>query len=247
MKSYKTKVIVFGDYFETYHYEKAQVTDVPRPPRKKKEVNENAPKKKFAGSINRTRNTVRRLIAANFEHSNCAFLTLTFAENMQDISEANRLFKAFIRALRNEIYYHHHKTFPLENFKYLAVIEFQKRGAIHYHLLINMPFVPFDDLAHYWPHGWTKINRVEHVRNIGLYVSKYLYKDVRDPRLAGKRAYQTSRNLVRPFAITESDFVRGFLSNVGKKHSLVYKNTFDNEYTGKVHYRLLRKGGERNM
>lgn len=241
--SYKTKLIVFGEYFETYHYSKAQLLGVAKPKKKKamKSDDRQEPKKKFAHSINRTRNTVRRLISANFTNKS-SFLTLTFAENMQDIAYANKCFKAFIRALRNEIIYHHQKDFPIENFKYLAVIEFQKRGAIHYHLIINMPFIPFEVLDPYWSHGWNKINKVHHVNDIGLYVSKYLYKDVNDPRLRGKRCYQTSRNLIRPFEVTEKNFVRGFLSNVGKKKKLLYTNTFDNEYTGKVHYRLLRKG-----
>lgn len=243
IQSYQTKIIVFGDYFETYHYSKPQIKGHKKIKIPKEISMQKEPQKgKFASSINRTRNTVRRLISANFENNHCSFLTLTFAENMQDISYANKCFKAFIRSLRNEIYYHHHKDFPLENFKYLAVIEFQKRGSIHYHLILNMPFVPVENLDTYWPHGWNKINKIKHVKHVGAYVSKYLYKDVNDPRLRGKRAYQTSRNLIRPFDITEKDFVRGFLSNVGRSHKLQYKNTFDNEYTGKVHYRLLRKG-----
>lgn len=242
IESYKTKLIVFGEYFETYHYSKPQITGVAKPKKKKATPMDDSqePKKKFAYSMNRTRNTVRRLISANFSNKS-DFLTLTFADNIQDLDYANKCFKAFIRALRNEIYYHHHDKFPVENFKYLAVIEFQKRGAIHYHVLMNCPFLGWDTWYKYWDHGWLKINKVKHVNDIGLYVSKYMRKDSCDIRLRGKRSYQTSRNLIRPYEVIDKNFVRGFLSNVGKKKKLLYTNTFDNEYTGKVHYRLLRR------
>ncbi|MEI9966981.1 MAG: replication initiator [Candidatus Moraniibacteriota bacterium] len=192
---------------------------------------------KFQHSINRTRNTARRLISANFDAGD-AFLTLTFARNVEDLALANSLFKSFIRSLRITI---SARGYDPEKFKYFAVIEFQKRGAVHYHVLLRVPYLDIEDYQALWPYGWFKINRIQHVRNVGLYVSKYMRKDISDPRLRGKRSYQCSRNLIRPVVITDKDFVRPVLSNAKRSASLVYKSSFDNQHTGKVHYRLLRR------
>src|SRR5690606_4574852 len=59
------------------------------------------------------------------------FLTLTFAENVQDIDHGNRAFRNFMRRFEYDTGL---------KLKYVCVIEFQKRGAIHYHLVVfNLP------------------------------------------------------------------------------------------------------------
>ena len=57
-----------------------------------------------------------------------SFITLTFAENVRDLDEANRKFHIYVTQIR--------KRFP--GFKYLGVPEFQERGAVHYHLMTNI-------------------------------------------------------------------------------------------------------------
>jgi len=62
-------------------------------------------------------------------------------------------------------------------FDYLWVAELQKRGAVHYHVLIWMPKklqLPKPDNAGWWRHGMTKI---EKVRNAVGYAAKYVSKD----------------------------------------------------------------------
>lgn len=237
--AFDVKLIVFGDYFEVYKYSKPQITNRKRIViEKKTKIMDEEKKTRFQYSLNRTRNTVRRLVSANF-HNRDRFVTLTFAENLQDVRIANTCFKQFIRYIRH--YLISQGEFKIEDFKYLAVIEFQKRGAIHYHLMMKAPFLPDDILQIAWPYGFFKVNVTEHVENIGAYISKYLYKDVSDPRLRGKRAYQTSRNLLRPFEITEKHSVREFLSNVKPISRVLKKSTFDNEFTGRVYYRQYKR------
>ena len=57
-----------------------------------------------------------------------SFITLTFKENLKDISIANKKFNSFVSNVRKK----------KKDFKYIAVPEFQKRGAVHYHLLSNL-------------------------------------------------------------------------------------------------------------
>ena len=91
--------------------------------------------KNYGNTNQRRRDMIRRLACCNFNNKYDKFLTLTFAENKIDIQECNVLFKAFIRKLKNKYN---------KNLKYLAVIEFQKRGAVHYHVLLTIPYVPQD-------------------------------------------------------------------------------------------------------
>jgi hypothetical protein len=237
---YDVKVVVFGRFHEVYKYmipQKANYTRIPKEGIIKRQKGGN----RSAFSLGRTRNTVRRLVAANFDAKNDTFLTLTFADNIQDLDYANKLFKSFIRSLRLYLREAHGPEIA-DAFKYLAVLEFQKRGAIHYHVILgDVPFLPFEILTPMWPYGWYKLNRIEHVRNVGAYVSKYLYKDVSDPRLRGKRAYQSSRNLTRPFVIVEKNTCREILSNVKRRSVLVKKGTFDNDFTGRVYYRQYER------
>ena len=108
---------------------------------------------------------------------------------MTNIKECNILFKAFIRKLKLKY---------KKDLKYLAVIEFQRRGAVHYHVLLNIPYIPQKDLQELWGNGFVFINAIDHVDNIGAYILKYITKDNNDSRLMGQKAYLTSRNLKQP-------------------------------------------------
>lgn len=92
--------------------------------KKDKEINRNK-------VLARNRRTVRQLVNSNPDCNK--FLTLTFADNLTDIDKANYQFKKFIERLK-----YRYSSIEL---KYIAVIEFQKRGAVHYHLLNNLPYI----------------------------------------------------------------------------------------------------------
>ena len=129
------------------------------------------------------------------------FLTLTFAENLIDLQACNELFKAFIRKLKI--------TNP--NLKYLVVPEFQKRGAVHYHLLLNLDYVESIQLSKLWGHGFIKIKKLKNYINIGLYVSKYIGKDLDDERYINNKKYFTSRNLEKPMTFYSREKNLNFL------------------------------------
>jgi hypothetical protein len=124
------------------------------------------------------------------------FLTLTFKKNLTDIELANYEFTKFMQRLNWEA---GHKT---AYHKYVVVIEFQKRGAIHYHqILFNMPFIYKTKLQEIWGNGFIKVKEIDDVRDVGFYVTKYLVKDLRDPRLKGHKSYFISRGLLKPTII----------------------------------------------
>lgn len=96
-----------------------------------------------------------------------AMVTLTYA---RADSWQPRHVKAFIQACRK---YLQRKGY---SFRYTWVAELQKRGAVHYHVLIWLPkglTLPKPDKRGWWPHGST---RIEWVRNAVGYIAKYAAK-----------------------------------------------------------------------
>lgn len=192
--------------------------------------------KNYANTNQRRRDKIRRLACTNFNNKYDKFLTLTFAENMTNIEECNLLFKNFIKRLKY--------TYKLQNLKYLAVIEFQERGAVHYHVLLNIPYIPHKELQELWGNGFVFINAISHVDNLGAYILKYMTKDNNDTRLMGKKAYLTSRNLKQEETIINHDLkdFNKLESKIIQKYNLndlkaVYEANYDTEMLGNCTYK----------
>jgi hypothetical protein len=196
-------------------------------------------------SISRTRSNIRRIVNANPQLNQ--FLTLTFAQSMPDLLEAN---KQFDRAMKRIIRAHPY-------FQYIAVNEFQKDvdyygrkkergGSVHYHLLCNLG--PKDTskakmfewerkfAEKYWKNGFVKIKPVSQVTNLGAYFCKYLGKDMFDKRMFRKKKYFCSRTLNRPVEATGDEAQRFFNRHV-QSIQPIFEKTFSGEFTGKVDYK----------
>ena len=192
--------------------------------------------KNYANTNQRRRDKIRRLACTNFNNKYDKFLTLTFAENKTNIEECNLLFKNFINRLKYK--------YNLLCLKYLAVIEFQERGAVHYHVLLNIPYIPHKELQELWGNGFVFVNAISHVDNLGAYILKYMTKDNNDTRLMGKKAYLTSRNLKQEETIVNHD-LRDFdklESKIIQKYNLndlkaVYEANYDTEMLGNCTYK----------
>ena len=185
------KAILSGDVIEVMNYDEPVVYGYKCKYNKGKVKTTN---KKRSDNINKSKMTLRRLINANVNKFS-KFVTLTYRENMQDISQAKLDFKRFIQRYKRKYNV---------KLKYVYVIEFQKRGAVHFHVVFfNMPFVDVNKLSRIWGHGFVKINRINGVDNVGAYVVKYMSKDLLDDRLNGRDLYGRSRGLKAPIVITD--------------------------------------------
>ena len=131
-----------------------------------------------------------------------------------------------------------------KNIKYLAVIEFQNRGAVHYHVLSDIPYIPQEELQELWGEGFVYINAITHVDNIGAYIVKYMTKDNTDDRLQGLKAYLFSRNLKKPEEIinhNQKEFNK--LEKIIKSRydientDPVYEAVFDTDKLGSCEYK----------
>ena len=166
-------------------------------------------------NILRTKSRFKRLVRSNPNLTK--FITLTFAENQTDLTYANKYFNKFIKRL----------TALYPSFQYIAVPEFQKRGAVHYHLLCNIStFVENKTLADVWGAGFVNIQNLRKIgiKRIDLYMIKYLTKGI-DNRLFGRRRFLCSRGIKKPIILTAvKQFV---ILKMFNNLKLIYKKRFD--------------------
>jgi len=99
---------------------------------------------------------------------------LTYHNNYPKTSkDVKRHLDTFLKFLRRK------------NLKYFWVLEFQKRGAVHYHLIIfNLPYMELSNMRLLWPFGHSHLvivrNRATAVRYLIKYLSK---KDKKKPKM----------------------------------------------------------------
>jgi hypothetical protein len=124
-------------------------------------------------SLKQTFKKLRYLINNNFSGKpNELHVVLTYAENMTDTKRLYRDFKNFMDRLK-------YNFKGQSSIDYISVIEPQKRGAWHSHLLLRFNdldtvYIENKKLAELWGHGFVKIRSLKDVDNIGAYLSAYL-------------------------------------------------------------------------
>lgn len=148
--------------------------------------------------------------------------------------------------------------------KYLAVIEYQKRGAIHYHMLCNLnkDMFPGNDepsarLKDYtnkeilfsdnvWCNGLCNIKNITKVDNLGAYIIKYITKEMTTQK--NKKKYLKSNNLLKGEVIGNKVLTQEELENkdrvdIGgivesyRDRLPVYTSSYHNDFWGKITYR----------
>ena len=258
---YTMKVIECGKYTQFYYFNKEKV----KKEKKKKDIDiDNLYKNEITISkrndlkiieyknIMRSKFQLQRLVKSN-EDIFKTFITLTFADNITSIEQANKKFDIWRTKIKS-IY---------KDFKYVCVPEFQKRGAVHYHLLTNIeiqkeysyirrnkqnetqliiPQKEFSDKqllkmtlkqrehcydVKFWSYGLTSIFPMKNINVVG-YITKYMTKDI-DNRLFGKRRYFNSQNLIIPrihFVDMTSDFEFLYLLEKQNNSTKVYEGSY---------------------
>lgn len=139
-----------------------------------KSFNHNEKRIDNLSSVSQSIKHMREYINANITNpKNVLFITLTYAENMQDTDKLYQDFKRFNMRLK---YYLNKNKLPSP--EYFLVVEPQARGSLHGHLLLifqeSAPFIPNEKLADIWGHGFVKTKSLKNVDNIGAYLSAYL-------------------------------------------------------------------------
>lgn len=225
--AYFLTATTYGDYVDLYIHEKPIIKAKNLQSRrnhgfKQKEKVDRSNDYRRRNSI-RALNNIRQLTLANFNNDYVKLLTLTFGDCDFDITNpriCNKLLSKFLQKLR--------KRFP--TFKYLGVIEFQKRGAVHYHVLCDLPFFDKEDLATLWGHGFIDIRKPDFM--VGSYLFKYLSKTLYDQKLKGVRVYFYSKNLTKP--ILNTGVTAFTIAEKLKDCEIHFANEYTNKYNGDV-------------
>lgn len=232
-----TKVIKSGDKLEFYKYEDPVYKGFKAGNRQCRNPDNISPEEKQENrrrSMRRARKKVMRYVNANAEDL-CRFWTLTFSDNKIDLDQANEEFKNFTRRLR----YHY------PDIEYICVVEFQKRGAVHYHMLINK-WINQSFMTEVWSNGYTWVNYIpfSDIDNLGLYISKYMTKE-NDERLRGQKSYWTSTGIKKPIEINNPTLeqIKKLFNLYKDKYEInincLYNTIFETEYFGSVIYSIF--------
>lgn len=253
------KTITYGDVVEIYQYEK----DVRYHGRNGKRIRRKDGGSDLASSVSnsvlspeqraekrkdnarRSAMVFRRLVSANLGEQDCPLLvSLTYAENIEDIGRAHKDFNSFARNVRAKFG---------KGIRYIAVPEFQKRGAVHFHALfwgLDSKTLAESErrtrlVAKMWGQGFVDLVVTDGNHKISGYLSKYMAKTFCDSRLKGKKAYISSQNIKRPVveknALIEPLFY-GDLEDVPdlSTASLLKEKLYDTVWLGRGRYRLYK-------
>ncbi|MFR2585199.1 MAG: hypothetical protein ACLTAK_01375 [Bacilli bacterium] len=279
-KSYTIKVIQCGEYYQIYRFNKIKIKNDKIKEKindKKNSVDlwidvdtdklikfENYQKKPSRGvivkkNIDRSKFQLQRLIKAN-ENKFKTFITLTFSDNLKSIEEANKKFDIWRTKIKS-IY---------KDFSYVCVPEFQKRGAVHYHLLTDLEieneyqYIRRNKLTKvklilpqegknsqfdvkYWSYGFTSVFNVKDINIVG-YLSKYMTKDI-DNRLFGKRRYLCSNNLIKPneyYINLYDDQEFSIIADILANSDITYDSSYLDVFGDVIDYTEYKRASDRS-
>jgi len=232
-----TKTIFNGSYLEQWQYEKAPKY---HPVRRKRRVIERRQegfvdlKRRRLDNLRRTRKGFLGLVSINSSRGDrSALLTLTMV-SIVDVATASKAFNEFSQTLR--------RLFG-NGFRYIGVPEFQKRGAVHYHVIVwGLPDRVIENerdtrfLQHCWARGFLDCIPTDGSEKIAGYLAKYMQKAMFDERLGYKRAYLASRNVMRPVLFKAAAVVANSRAVLGCDLELIGDRSFGTDWLGMGRY-----------
>jgi len=246
-----TKAIIYGSILELYQYE----TNIRSVGGKRTGVQSGAcvqsvgvdsefgrtqRLQKRQDNQNRSLLEFRRLVIANISLSTPPILvTVTYSTNQTDLRCGYEDWKTFARNMCREFG---------KGIRYIAVPEFQRRGAVHFHALYwglpeNIHLEERDTrlVASLWGRGYVDVYLTDGRENLAGYLSKYMSKAYFDPRMFGRRMYRCSRNILRP--LVEKSVGMWYLSErygIGVDNPACVDKSFVTKWLGTGRYRLYK-------
>lgn len=206
-----TKIIQSGDLIEKYEYERNPPVHLPRDNKRGRvapfgydqlteEERADRLHKRRVSSVNRCRQSFFRLVRANLSKTPPIMLAFTMLDIL-DLRISYACFHAFGQRLR--------RAFG-KDIAWIAVPEFQERGAVHFHVLMwNLPYEIAKTetegstrrIQNLWRAGYVDCIQTDGSPKLATYLAKYMSKAMSDSRLLGKKSYSASRNVLRPVSL----------------------------------------------
>jgi len=220
------KIRFIGDTVQVYEYEKSL------PIRRKVRAADSYTKRnkkdatRSPDSIRRARQSFIRIVRSNLAGGGePSLFTFTMHQKLP-YSASSVIFTRFIARLRRR---------AGKSFRYIAVPEFQKRGAVHWHVLLWGFPVEYGCVGHMairrgkkvfvetcpperkcerktrrisrlWLSGFVDAIATDGSPFLAGYLAKYMQKAMYDVRLSGKRAYYCAHNVLRPMSFGSDAF-----------------------------------------
>lgn len=254
-ENYNTKIVQFGNYIQVYYYpyqkhKNLENFDIDSLSKKKSSdiVGKILEDKMLSKNIIRSRLQCQRIAKANADVWT-SFITLTYKDNFTDLKSAKNDLSFFIKNIKK----------VKKDLKYIVIPEFQKRGAIHFHLLTNLSTqdnhiikqqkdnAKFYDVK-YWSKGFTSFENVQgDIKKVVGYISKYMTEDTCDNRLFGFRKFSASQNLERPkeyFISLDHKYSadRRKFNKLLKDYEKIYENSYVDNLNYEVNFIEFYKG-----
>lgn len=204
------KIIVYGDNLEfcMWNFEANKES--------KCKVKESS-KEQQKRNKNRMKDMLIKLAINNFEQTDY-FCTVTYKRNERLYSRARKDYEVFLNRLK--------KLYP--EIKYLGIMERQKRGAWHLHIILRYEgYLDFKIINRLWNNrnyfdeeiqrdfrGYIKIeNRLKGIKDAAAYISKYISKSLDSNYNKGKKLSFRSRNLDYPLEWRDEKQIREIVYN----------------------------------
>ncbi|OGH05821.1 MAG: hypothetical protein A2W22_00495 [Candidatus Levybacteria bacterium RBG_16_35_11] len=231
------KYVQSGQYLETYQYQ----NDLPE----RHFTNKKQKRSRFiriyaqrrVDNVRRQKKQFIRLVRANLcGNFYPALFTFSMVESVP-VECAWKIWSDFIKRAR--------KRFG-SDFRYITVIEFQKRGAPHFHALwwgLDSKLVKNErsdrTIQNIWGYGYVDCISTDGSPALAEYLAKYMQKSLSDNRLCGKKAYRASCNVLRPVSGTHKAFF-ACIDQVVDKQDIVFEVKYDVQYLGRCIYKIYK-------
>jgi len=188
------KIIQSGYTVEVWQYEKISTASGRLHTRKRRNRESYFYIPKSAYNARQRRKAFERLVRANLDVYGAPVLMTLTMRDIEPLKASWRHYSKFMMRLK----YKH------PNVLAIAVPEFQKRGAVHFHVLLwglSSEYVKSERetryIAHLWRQGFVDLIQGDSRPQLVGYLSKYLTKTYLDFRLRDQRCYSASRRCER--------------------------------------------------
>lgn len=180
--------------------------------------------KSYRDGLQRAFNKAKQQIYFNPDMT--LFITFTYVGAEHTHDDVMRDIKIFMKSERRR---------AKRPIKYIYVMEYQKRGSIHVHMIANDVFTlnrnknGYYELSH-WPHGFTSVLRINDFDD-NFRPHLYLFKYMKKAQRIGQSFLHSSRNLGHSYDLTPHQI------------DIMNWRTINMEYT---HAKFNPDGNERN-
>lgn len=226
-KRYNSKITLSGNLLEIVEYEKTQFFGYSKKATAIISVSDK--KENREKSVKRAVKTVRNYIATNYKKGSTKFITLVVGNSSLDMKQAKKRLEKFNAKLKNIIG---------DKPKYVGVVEQQKNGNIHFHIVyFNLKYLEHDQLLQIWKHGSAYIEPVTYGYKSFNCLSSYMLKQAKNKKENEKLYFNSLNNLQKPKEIKNDldiDKMLKILAPATIVNTYIGKNEYVGEYTLKT-------------